>query len=705
MRQDPRPILDDERRPAIQIDRVGAARNDSPLRGNAFFERLESLFSWVTQRVGARIPESANPFARAGAVANTAFVIALVSGILLLFWYRPSVNLAWASLDDMGGLGQFIRSIHRYSSDLAMLFALFHGIKTVAERKVGGSRWLPFLSGLVLVGALWLDGWTGYWLVWDVGAQKIAMNTAALVDLLPIFPDPLSRSFLTNDAVNSLLFFIVFFIHMLIPVAFAIFLWAHILRVNRARFFTGRILSFWLIGSLSVLSLLFPAFSGEPADMALILEGLEGDWWFLGPMTVIERLGGKAIWMVFGVTTVVLFTVPWWAPRRRVKPTVIDASRCNGCQQCVRDCPFNAIDLIPDEGVRRESPFHAQVNPARCVGCGTCVGSCDSSAIDAPRLPVLDARRFLNAVSKHESDSPTMVAFLCGASGAASFAIGADGTCPDLPGYRVIPVMCTGWVHMLTVERALRHGAAGVLIVSCGHDAPCRFSVQWTAERLSGDRGPELRSDHVDASRIRHFSSGPGGKREIMEQAALFRSRCVGNDPQSTTVETPLPHTPLSRVRSMAAGLMVSCVLGAMVVVLSNRDLLLPRVEGARLVVSFKLSGQVLETGEVVDDDNALSHMRRVRPVSRERSPVNMVVMVDGEVVSEAPYAPGGIFNDGESVAIEEFVLDPGTHHVQIRIADEPDDESPFVYDADISFDASRRRVIRFDTISGFKLH
>ncbi|MDE2996276.1 MAG: 4Fe-4S binding protein, partial [Bacteroidota bacterium] len=604
----------------------------------------------------------------------------------------------------MGVLGQLMRSLHRYSSDVAMLFALFHGIKTIAERKVGGSRWLPFLSGLILVGALWLVGWTGYWLVWDVGAQKVAVSTAELVDLLPVFPDPLSRSFLTDDAVNSLLFFIVFFIHMLIPVAFGIFLWVHIQRVSRSRFFTGRVLTIWLVGTLLVISTLFPALSGAPADMARIPEGLEGDWWYLGPMAVIDRLGAGPIWTIFGITTVILFSVPWWAPKQRVKPTVIDASRCNGCQQCVRDCPFNAIDLIPDDGEGRESPFHARVNPTRCVGCGTCVGSCDSSAIDAPRLPVLDARRFVNAISKAEGESESMVAFLCGASGAADFKVGPDGSCPELPGYRVIPVICTGWVHMLTVERAIRRGAAGVLIAGCGQDAPCRESVLWTAQRLSGDRGPELRTDHVDPGRILHLSAGPGGKYRLIEQAAAFRRRCLDSGGRTTAGVSEMMERP-SQSRRAVAGIMLASVLSALVVLPSHLNLLLPKVEGSRLVVSFKVSGQILETTEVVADEDALPHMRRARPKSRERSPVRMSVLVDGQNVSDESYQPGGIFNDGESVAIAEFALDPGTHHVEVRIADTLGSEWPFVFDADVTFDELHRRVLLFDSVSGFKLY
>src|SRR5690606_26633012 len=104
-----------------------------------------------------------------------------------------------------------------YSSDACMLFVLLHALQALGARKVGPARRLPWIAGLVMVGVIWLDGWTGYWLVWDEAARQVALATAAFLDVLPIFPEPLARSFLVDDGVNSLLFFVVFFIHMLIP--------------------------------------------------------------------------------------------------------------------------------------------------------------------------------------------------------------------------------------------------------------------------------------------------------------------------------------------------------------------------------------------------------------------------------------------------------------------------------------------------------
>jgi ferredoxin/coenzyme F420-reducing hydrogenase delta subunit len=695
----PGSIVTSDRQPKLVPGHLEQARSDSPLVGNAVLSRIERALAWLTNRAGAGLPESANPLARAGAVANTAFLIALVTGILLLFWYKASVNQAHSSLEGLGFLPQLIRSLHRYSSDVAMIFALFHGIQTLAARKLAGARWLAWLSGLFLLAVVWFDGWTGYWLVWDERGRQVALASASLVDVLPIFPDPLSRSFLTDQTVNSLLFFIVFFIHMLIPVGFGLFIWTHILRINRSRLFTGRVLTVWLAVSLVVVSILSPALSAAPAKMSAVPGNITGDWWFVGPLSVIERLGEGPIWLVFLVATVVLFVAPWLAPRRRVSRTVIDGDRCNGCTQCFQDCPFNAITLHETDPEGRESEFFAQVDPSRCVGCGICVGSCDSAAIDAPRLPVLDARRFLNAAASSRDEGESVcVAFICGASAGGQLAVDPEGRCAQLPGFRVIPVMCSGWIHMLTVERALRRGAEGVLIASCGQDPVCREGSAWTDERLAGLREPILRRDKVDVGRIRHVHVGAGGAGAIAREAEAFRSQLRGVDSRAG-----------SRARRFRAPLKGVALAGAIALVTwlpSDLPLGRPLVEGSELVVSFKHAGQPRSASVLKDDSNVLPHMRRPRTAERGRVPVRMKVSVDGQIISDRSYEPGGLFGDGASIAIAEFAVEPGSHTVSVELADsDSTDATGYRFEEQLTFGRAERRVILFESTHGFTAH
>ncbi|MFN7138399.1 MAG: cytochrome b N-terminal domain-containing protein, partial [Limisphaerales bacterium] len=202
-------------------NRPPAPVDDTPaVRGEGSIRFLEKGALYLDRFIHRYLPPELNPFAQLGAIANTCLIIALISGVALLFWYTPSVHQAHASLETLkesSWLGQWVRSLHRYSSDACMFMVLLHAGRIFLQRRFTGSRWLAWTSGILLIALLWFVGWTGYWLVWDTRAQHVATGSAQFVDALPVFSEPLSRSFLTNESVHSLLFFLVFFSHMLLP--------------------------------------------------------------------------------------------------------------------------------------------------------------------------------------------------------------------------------------------------------------------------------------------------------------------------------------------------------------------------------------------------------------------------------------------------------------------------------------------------------
>jgi len=58
----------------------------------------------------------------------------------------------------------------------------------------------------------------------------------------------------------------------------------------------------------------------------------------------------------------------------------VDPERCRGCGRCEDICPFNAVELLPND----YGGYTARVIHYNCVGCGGCVGRCPVTAMDMP---------------------------------------------------------------------------------------------------------------------------------------------------------------------------------------------------------------------------------------------------------------------------------------------------------------------------------
>ncbi|HTO05229.1 MAG TPA: hypothetical protein VL069_16080, partial [Opitutus sp.] len=116
--------------------------------------RIDGALSWLDGAVARWLPHDANPLAQAGAAANVALSVAILSGVALLVWYSPSLQFAYSSVATMKSysIGGWVRAIHRYSSDLAMLFVLVHAARMFFARKFSGARWLPWVTGVGTVG-------------------------------------------------------------------------------------------------------------------------------------------------------------------------------------------------------------------------------------------------------------------------------------------------------------------------------------------------------------------------------------------------------------------------------------------------------------------------------------------------------------------------------------------------------------------------
>lgn len=696
----------------------------APVRGSSLFVRFDRALAWCDALLNRVLPEEGNPLARAGAAANLALIVAVVSGVALLLWYSPSVQFAYASLESIQGRtpGGWVRAVHRYSADLAMLFLVVHAGRTFFARKFAGARWLAWVSGVVMLGLVWFIGWTGYWLVWDQPAQQVAVASMRLLDALPIFGEPLGRLYLADRLVPSLLFFVVFFLHMLLPLGIAIGLALHLARVSRARLLPSWRLSLALFAGLSVAALIVPAPLDAPAQMAVKAEHFTVDAWYLTPLALGLRFQNAGLWIALGGTTLFAVALPWLLGRRpagagvagpgpaSTSPAavaarwkvpfhaVVEQSRCHACTQCAQDCPFDAITMVPRTDGK---PFAsmAQVDPARCVGCGVCAGSCDSEGIALPWFDTRgeEARMEEKIHSAITLGAPPRVALVCGEIDGGLSHFRASRWNDLLPGYLVHPVPTSSWVQPKFVERLLRRGVQQVLIVrDARHEAWSRDGRRWVAERLLQTRAPKFRPKQA----------GEGGGAwcvvdfDAADPAALTRAAKAFAEGPTPPVVAPRPR----RWLAIPAGAAVIALVTAAALAPSHLRVTNPAPAEPELVVSFKALGAMVEPApyDPAQDADKPVHMRGRATGKPERSPVRVRITVDG-TSEERTFAGKGLSSDGPALGEWRWPLAPGAHAVEIAIATGGDEE-PARWHGTIDAQPRRLHVVIYESAAGFRL-
>ena len=649
------------------------------------------------------LPREVNPLAQLGPAANVMLLLATLSGVLMLFWYSASVQSAWHSLADLGprSFGGLVRSVHRYSSDLLMLLVLAHALRTFLARKFADARWLAWVSGIGLLGLVWFIGWTGYWLVWDVRAQLLALDSIRMVDVLPVFGEPMLRLFTSDRSVPSLLFFVVFFLHMVLPLGIAGGLCLHLARLSRTSLLPNWRLSAWLTGAVVVAALVYPAVNAGVAQMAVKPATITMDWWFLWPLAVTARLSGGGIWLTTLLATAGLMTVPWWLARRRARPVyqaTVNISRCFSCTLCSHDCPFGAITMVPrTDG--KPFPSQAQIDPDRCIGCGVCAGACDTQGIGLAWFDAQQVTRELETFVLAEvarGPAPAL-ALVCAQSDGGWELFDHTAWTRRLPGYTVRPIPCVGWIEPKLIERLISKGAAAVLIVGCGSsEAFCKEGNQWLPARLNGTREPKFRPQRADPRKVAHVSFDPLRPQLLTAAAARLRSLA------------PAPTAPAgSRLLPWLTGLLLTAATMAGLLFVSDAPFRNPAPAEAEFVFTFRAYGEWLSGAAAALPDPAHDtrpvHMRTAQPAERTRSPVLVQVIVDGRT-QEHVFRPKGFKSDGASVGELRVLLTPGPHQIEVSVATQRDPGIPRqIWTAEVTAVPGRLAVLSLEANRGFE--
>lgn len=638
-----------------------------------------------------------SPAQQSGGLAVALMLVATATGIYLMLVYRigsPYESMQAIQAQPWGG--RWLRALHRYASDLAVVAVAFHALRMLAEGRTWGPRVLAWVTGLLLTGTMLVVGWTGYVLVWDDHGRMLGAAGARLMDSLHLMATPIGRIFGGATQAPASFFFLNLFVHMAIPLAMTLLLWVHTLRLARSRWLPERKLWIGATLALTLLSLVSPAPLGPAADGLTLGGRAVYDVFYTAWIPFAQRMSAPVAWAATLAIVLVPLTTPlWWRParRRQAEPSHHNPLACTGCGQCVVDCPFEAISMVPNLTGRGAHTEVAWVNTSRCVSCGLCSGSCDQLAIGPPgrdgHSQVLAVRPLLSI-----ADPQAFLLVHCAHDGAGE----ALASCARAMGVvvRVRELDCVGSLHLLPLQQ-LASAHRGVFVLGCP-PARChsREGTLLAADRLLHGREPLLKKP-LDLTRVRFASGGAADLHELAEEFERFTHECG-----HTVQPEPPPVARRGRVRRLLPAATLTAVMLAGTAALSQVKLGASPTNGA-VRLAWRLPGQSwLDCRPLSAQEIARlpAHMRKTEDCRTVHLHYRLRVWLDGELAVDREVAPLGARGDRPLFVEQDLPVIPGTHGIRVEFEPVHD---PHRAGLDLEFSgrvevlAARARLVTFD--------
>ncbi len=174
-----------------------------------------------------------------GTISFVLFLILVVTGVVLMFLYVPSVERAYGSVKDIEfvvSFGWMLRAMHRIAAHLMVAVVFLHMVRvflTGAYKNgsaVGANRPLNWIIGLVLLVCTLLLSFTGYLLPWDqlaYWAITVGTNIASAAPVVGEWTRYLLLGGTTIDQPALIRFYVlhVFFLPLIVLLLFSWHMW------------------------------------------------------------------------------------------------------------------------------------------------------------------------------------------------------------------------------------------------------------------------------------------------------------------------------------------------------------------------------------------------------------------------------------------------------------------------------------------------
>ncbi len=307
---------------------------------NWFDKRFEidKIKEPIQHQLSKPLPKNISWFHTLGSMSLFLFISQVLTGILLLVYYRPTVNEAFESvkfITTTAHMGWLYRQIHAWGANLMVIVVFLHMLRTFFTGSYKMPREITWVIGAFLFILTLIFGFTGYLLPWNQLAYWATTVGTEIAGSLPfvgeflktllrggvsVGEETISRFFVVHVIILPWVVFFLIAIHLVLVRMQSI---ATMDRVGEEKKVTEKngipffphhalkegIVFFILMGILITLSILMPFELGEKADPLKTPYAIKPEWYFL-PMYHVLKYFPK-LTGIFIVALAPLFLFLW----------------------------------------------------------------------------------------------------------------------------------------------------------------------------------------------------------------------------------------------------------------------------------------------------------------------------------------------------------------------------------------------------------
>jgi quinol-cytochrome oxidoreductase complex cytochrome b subunit len=311
---------------------------------------MSRVSEWFSERVpisGVQLRELTNEpvpnhlkrwwFALGGTPAYL-FVVQIVTGILLAFYYQPTASAAYESvryITEEASYGWYLRSLHKWGATLMIASVILHQMRVYFTGAYRRPRELNWVIGMCLLMCTLLIGFTGYSLVFEQLSYWGATVAANISDAVPVIGGFAKQMLLAGDGYNERTLTRFYILHAaILPTTMVILIAIHITFIRlhgvtelrfeeepagqprHFNFFPDHMLTELGIGLvlmtvLSALATILPATMGPQADPLTTPEVIKPEWFFYVSFRWLKLFSLTFAVISTGFIIGAMFVWPW----------------------------------------------------------------------------------------------------------------------------------------------------------------------------------------------------------------------------------------------------------------------------------------------------------------------------------------------------------------------------------------------------------